>query len=66
MYEFFLFGGQKLGSEIDEPGCPAGAGCSLKGINPDNCLMGCFLKREAGTCQEARSRVNIFSAISLK
>ena len=51
MYEFFLFDWwpETRDSGIDEPECPAAAGCSLKGKNPDNCLTGCYLKREVGT-----------------
>lgn len=48
MYEFFfhLTSGQKPDSETDEPVCPAGVGYSLKGNNPDNCLIGCYLKEK--------------------
>lgn len=51
MDEFFPFDWwpETRDSRIDEPGCPAGAGCILKGNNPDNCLIGCYLKREAET-----------------
>lgn len=51
MCEFFLFDWwpETRGSRIDEPGRPAAAGYSLKRNNPDNCLIGCYLKREVGT-----------------
>lgn len=50
MYEFFLFDWwlEIRDYGIDELVCFVGFGCSLKGNNLDNCLIGCYLKREVG------------------